>query len=138
MRNKNGYNTKQRNEILDYLKNNAARHLSVDDITIALSSLGISVGKTTIYRYMDKLVNEGRVRKYFVSNSKSACYEYIGDNTDCKMHYHFKCTNCGHLLHVDCDMLDCVFKHMNSDHGFVVDGTKTVIYGMCAGCANNS
>ena len=135
MRNEAGYNTKQRNKILSFLKANAARHLTVDDITFALSSLGISVGKTTVYRYMDKLANEGRVRKYFVSNSKSVCYEYIEDSTECHMHYHFKCTKCNHLLHVDCEMMDNVFLHMKSEHGFVADNTKTVIYGLCDSCA---
>lgn len=132
-----GYNTRQRSEILSYLKNNAAHHLTVDDITSALSSEGSSVGKTTVYRYIDKLVNEGKVQKYFISNSKSACYEYIGDNSCCRSHYHFKCNLCGQLLHIDCDMMDEAFMHINSHHGFLVDNTKTVIYGLCEKCAKN-
>ncbi len=134
MKRENGYNTRQRNEILDFLKNNASRHLTADDITAALSGSGCHVGKSTVYRYMEKLVNEGRVRKYLISNSQSACYEYIDENHTCGAHYHFKCTSCGHLLHVDCSMMDAVFEHMRTHHGFEADGTKTVVYGLCKNC----
>lgn len=136
MKRENGYNTKQRNEILDFLKSNASRHLTVDDITSALSAAGSAVGKTTVYRYMEKLANEGRVRKYFVSNSQSACYEYFDENSRCGAHYHFKCNACGHLLHIDCAMMDTVFEHMLLHHGFEADNTKTVIYGLCKNCRN--
>lgn len=129
------YNTRQRAEILDFLKSNPDKNLSIDDITLALSTQDIKVGKTTIYRYMDKLTKEGRVRKYKVENSKSAYYEFISDHHGCLDHYHFKCTNCGHLLHVDCEMMDDVFSHMQSHHGFVADNAKTVIYGLCSNCS---
>lgn len=135
MKTANSYNTRQRSEILDFLKNNPDKDLSVDDIAYALSAAGISVGKTTVYRYMDKLAADGRVRKYSVAGSKSAYYEYAADGDGCLTHYHFKCTSCGHLLHVDCDMMNKVFSHMESSHGFVADNTKTVIYGLCSKCS---
>lgn len=131
-----GYNTRQRNEILEFLKNNPDKNLSVDDIALALTTAGIKVGKTTVYRFMDKLASEGRVRKYSLENSKSAYYEYCKDADGCLNHYHFKCTNCGHLLHVDCAMLDDVFSHMQNHHGFAADNAKTVIYGLCQQCNN--
>ena len=88
MRRENGYRTKQRELILAYLQKNTARHLTVEDVTDALKQSGLAVGKTTVYRYMDKLADEGSVRKYFISNSKSACYEYIDSANTCRMHYH--------------------------------------------------
>lgn len=135
MKTSNGYNTKQRNEILEFLKNNPDKDLSVDDIALALAASKIKVGKTTVYRYMDKLTSEGKVRKYSVAGSKSAYYEYIRDEHGCLTHYHFKCTDCGHLLHVDCSMMDNVFSHMKSHHGFVADSAQTVIYGLCSACS---
>ncbi len=135
MKTSNGYNTRQRNEILDFLKNNPDKNLSVDDIALALASSGTKVGKTTVYRYMDKLTHEGTVRKYSVADSKSAYYEYISDGHSCLTHYHFKCTDCGHLLHVDCSMMDNVFSHMKSHHGFAADNAKTIIYGLCSQCS---
>lgn len=134
MRSENGYKTKQRDLILDYLKHSTARHLTIEDVTDALKQNGLAVGKTTVYRYMDKLAGEGSVRKYFISNSKSACYEYIDAAAACRMHYHLKCINCGELLHLDCDLMDSVAGHMDSEHGFLIDNTRTVLYGMCGAC----
>ena len=132
MRRENGYQTKQRNVILAYLQSNTARHLTVDDITDALKQNGLAVGKPTVYRYMDKLVGEGSVRKYFISNSQRICYEYIDKAETWRMHYHLKCTECGTLLHVDCGLMDQVAAHMDTDHGFLVDNTRTVLYGLCS------
>lgn len=134
MRRENGYRTKQRELILAYLQKNTARHLTVEDVTDALKQSGLAVGKTTVYRYMDKLADEGSVRKYFISNSKSACYEYIDSANTCRMHYHLTCTQCGALLHVDCGLMDQVAAHMDKDHGFLLDNTRTVLYGLCGVC----
>lgn len=130
----NGYQTKQRNDILEYLKANPAQHLTADTITDALKQNGVSVGKTTVYRYLDKLASEGKVRRYFVPNSKSACYEFIDPTLACNLHYHLKCTGCGALLHVECGLMDQVASHMERDHSFLVDQTKTVLYGLCHDC----
>lgn len=130
----NGYRTKQRNDILEFLKTNTAQHLTADAITDALKQSGVSVGKTTVYRYLDKLANEGKVRRYFVPDAKSACYEFIDPALACHMHYHLKCTACGALLHVECGLMDQVAAHMERDHRFVVDQTKTVLYGLCHAC----
>lgn len=137
MRGEKGYRTKQRDIILEYLQQNTARHLTVDDVTDALKQRGLSVGKTTVYRFMDKLAGEGAVRKYFISNSKSACYEYIDTAAACRMHYHLKCTACGALLHVDCSLMDQVAAHMDDEHGFLIDNTRTVLYGLCGECRKN-
>ena len=48
------YNTRQRELILDYIKKNAKKHLTADDIADALKSE--NVGKTTVYRYLEKLL----------------------------------------------------------------------------------
>ena len=47
------YNTRQRELILEYIKSNAENHLTADAIALALKSE--QVGKTTVYRYLEKL-----------------------------------------------------------------------------------
>ena len=47
-----------------------------------------------------------------------------------------KCTQCGQLFHVSCDYLNQLGEHLLEHHGFVIDHTKTVLYGLCAACAN--
>ena len=127
------YNTKQRELILNVMKN-ATGHLTAQDITKAISEEGYNVGSATIYRYLDKLVESGEVRKYIVEEGKSACYQYVGHNHDCRQHYHLKCSRCGKLLHVECEYLDNVEAHILKHHGFVLNNEKTVLYGICSEC----
>ena len=121
------------------MKNEPGTHFTADDIIRRLSSSGNNVGKATVYRHLDKLINSGKVRKYIIDEGVSACYEYIGDSHDCHAHYHLKCSQCGELLHVKCEYLDEVKSHILEHHGFIISTEKTVLYGICEKCreANN-
>lgn len=123
------YKTRQRELILNYLIENKNHHVIADDIAEHLS-----VGKSTVYRYLDKLVNDGIVRKYNIADGKSACYQYC-ENTDCHNHYHFKCNECGNLFHIECSHIDNMTQHIYKSHRFNVDLCKTVIYGICESCS---
>lgn len=129
------YKTKQKDRILTCLIQNKDRHLTVDEIRFALNGEEPMVGKTTIYRYLDKLVSQGIVRKYFIEEGKSACYQYMDQNDLCKEHYHLKCVDCGRLLHLECDYLEEMDSHIREHHNFQVDHSKTVLYGQCDSCA---
>ncbi len=131
----NGYKTKQREMILKCLVDNCSKHLTADNIMEYLRANGSAVGKTTVYRYLDKLVAEGAVRKYIVEEGKRACFQYAGENCDCKQHFHLKCTVCNRLFHVECDYLNDLENHVYEHHKFKIDNTKTVLYGVCGECA---
>ena len=133
MKRNNSYKTKQREIILEYLKKYKDEHISVDDILYHLKTNGTPVGKSTVYRYLDKLVKENIVRKYRTEEGKSACYQYFADET-CKAHYHFKCSNCSTLFHVDCEVFHDIEEHLKKDHDFYLDSCKTVLYGLCQSC----
>ena len=49
------YNTKQSKMVFDILLENKDRHLTADEIFEKLRKSGESVGKTTIYRHLEKL-----------------------------------------------------------------------------------
>ncbi|MBQ2676660.1 MAG: transcriptional repressor [Clostridia bacterium] len=125
------YNTKQREIIFDYLKQNRHSHVTAEDIFEHLKKEGRAVGKSTVYRYLDSLTQSGEVRKYFSNDGKTAQYQ-IADN--CDSHYHLKCSDCGRIIHTDCDEIAEVFSHILSEHSFAVDMKKTVIYGKCDKC----
>ncbi len=130
-----GYKTRQRERILRLLTENAGRHLSVDEVVDHLRGQGEPVGKSTVYRYLDRLVEQGLVRRYFLEEGVGACYQYAGGEERCREHFHLKCIGCGVLLHVECSYLDEVAQHVASHHRFAIDQTKTVVYGLCELCA---
>lgn len=128
------YKTEQKNIILSYLVKNFDKHLTVDDIVSGIKQEGLSVGKTTVYRYLDRLTESGSIRKFISDDGKSSCYQYTKNQGQCKNHYHLKCTSCSRLIHVDCESIDKVFFHMQSEHDFIIDVTRTIFYGICSEC----
>ncbi len=131
----NDYKTKQRESIVAYLKENKDNHVSVNDIISFLDKINSPVALTTVYRYLDKLIKDGSVRKYLIEDTRSALYQYIDNGSQCNFHYHLKCLDCGILMHIDCNYLQDIDTHLNSHHKFKLDNSKTVLYGHCEHCA---
>lgn len=129
------YNTRQRELILDYIKKNAKKHLTADDIADALKAE--QVGKTTVYRYLEKLCEQNIVRKFILSEGKSACYQY-NDEQQCHDHFHMKCLKCGKLFHLECDHLKDIAAHISKMHDFTIDSSRTVFYGICGECSKKT
>ena len=129
-----GYKTKQKRLIENLISSSEDGHFTVDTLTKALEDMGESVGRTTVYRALEKMAADGKVRKYVRSSGESACYQYISAQKECSGHFHLKCTNCGKLIHVDCGHLNELCSHIEKEHGFSVDRLKTVLYGLCEEC----
>ena len=129
------YKTKQRANILDYLKQNNEKHITAEDIINYFKKNGTPIGKSTIYRYLDNLVKENIIRKYVsAENGTAACFQYINNQDECTNHYHMKCTNCGSLIHLACDEINELSNHIYKEHKFMLDTCKTVLYGICEKC----
>ena len=136
MKREAGYNTKQKENLLEYLIKNKQKNNNVQEISAFLSAEGTPVGVATIYRQLDRLVEQGLVRKYSFDGKTSACYQYIEDDEQCRSHFHLKCLSCGRLIHLDCDHLADLTRHIEEEHGFDIDYSQTVFYGVCSDCKN--
>jgi Fur family ferric uptake transcriptional regulator len=129
-----GYNTKQKNVIIEMLKQNKDRHLTADEMLKLLEEMNSPVGKATLYRFLDVLVSTGDLRKYITVDGDKACYQYIDEEQGCHEHYHLKCIECGKLMHVDCNYIDEIQAHIEEHHNFLVDKSRIVLYGICIDC----
>ena len=134
MKKDSGYNTKQKENLLEYLIKNKEKHTNVQEISAFLSAEGIPVGVATIYRQLDRLVEQGLVRKYAFDGKTSACYQYIENEEQCRSHFHLKCLGCGKLIHLDCEHLAGLSRHIEEEHDFTLDYSQTVFYGRCSDC----
>ena len=77
---------------------------------------------------------KGTVRKYSFDGKTCACFQYIDEEQSCHNHFHLKCLNCGKLIHLNCDHLAEISSHIAEHHGFLIDSSQTVFYGVCAEC----
>lgn len=132
------YKTRQMTELLSYLQTSAGEHVTVSDICSYFKNQGITVGTTTVYRHLEKMVEQGIVAKYVIDGTSSACFEYLGDihQKQQSVCYHCKCEKCGKLIHLHCREVAGLQQHMMEEHGFTMDSMRTVFYGVCAECKN--
>ena len=130
------YKTKQREELLDYLISVQGQHITVNDICRHFQDRGISIGVATIYRQLEKMVNEGLVSKYIIDANTPACFEYIADDEDHdkEICFHCKCEKCGKLIHLHCEELEDMQGHLSEEHEFTLNPMRTVLYGICGEC----
>ncbi len=131
MDSQSNYKTKQKSLILECVKETSGGHFTADDIADKLDKKGSHVGKATVYRHLDRLLSDGVIKKYSLGEGKSACYQYVSAGCE---HFHLKCTVCEKLIHADCEFLDMLSSHVSKDHGFIIDGSRTVFYGKCSEC----
>lgn len=130
------YKTKQMTELLSYLKASSGEHVTVGDISNYFKQQGITVSTTTVYRHLEKMVEQGVVAKYVIDGTSSACFEYLGDmhQKEQAVCYHCKCEKCGKLIHLHCHEVAGLQQHMMEEHGFAMNSMRTVFYGTCAEC----
>lgn len=126
------YKTKNRTKIIDFLKTNDDKHLTIQEIQKHLPD----IPQATLYRIIDSLCEEGIVRKYYLFPNSSCCFQY----SDCEhehQHFHLVCQKCGKLIHLDCDEVDHLIEHLKEDHNFTVDVSRVNLYGLCEDCSRS-
>lgn len=129
------YNTAGRRRLLLFLGDNPEKQYTVDELYSALCVQNLRVGKSSLYRLLDKLCAEGIVRKFKEEGKDSSLYQYLGSDAECAHHLHLKCLNCGRLIHLECHLGNELIAHIRAEHGFSVNSKKSVLWGVCESCA---
>lgn len=125
----NTYKTKQKQEILDYLIANSDKLMSVEEILT-----GVDVGKTTLYRQLERLCEQGLVRKSFDMTEKQNKFQYLDEDKHCSEHFHLQCLECGTVAHAPQKLSKNFGEKIMNHDGFEADCSSTVIFGRCAKC----
>ena len=125
------YHTKQKSQIRDIFINHPNDNFTADKLMILLTKNKTPVSKATLYRNLEFMIDNGEIMKYNIDKNCS-CYQYkTCDNSN---HIHFKCQNCGAILHIENPIVKQMDVRIEQEYGVVVDSTKTILYGMCAKC----
>ncbi|ONI39889.1 hypothetical protein AN640_00375 [Candidatus Epulonipiscium fishelsonii] len=122
------YNTQNRQLILEYIKKNKDKYVSINDIQQELLTQGKNINKSTIYRYIDQLLNEQLILKHI--GEKKSSFQYIGNNKSCHTHLHMKCKQCGLTVHLPTDLLTSV-EVINQ---FKIEYETSIVQGICNLC----
>ena len=128
MERNSNYKTKQKDIILDKIKS-IKEEFTVKEL---YSKLNKEIGLTTIYRFIDKLVEDGTVTKIVHSNN-SIYYQYLEEcNHD--NHFYLKCNKCGEMIHIDCDCINEFIDIVKNNHNFYINTKNIIIDGTCNKC----
>ena len=126
-----GYNTIQKKLLVNFMRDNHNNSFTIEEIASR-----VSVGKSTIYRLMPKLLEDGVVKRFTKDSTRIFLYQWI-DCEECSSHLHMKCTDCGKILHMDNSYTDKLLGIILCNSSFSVDKNRTVLFGKCSNCINS-
>ena len=129
-----GYNTEQKNLIIKCFETNKDSQLGASDVLSFLAANNTKVGLATIYRNLESLEKEGKIKKFIDVSGRQGIWQY--NSGHCGQHYHLKCFDCGKIIHLECEIVETLENHIGKEHGFAIDREKTIFYGRCNLCAS--
>ena len=106
------------------------RHLSVDDLEDRLRRRNEHVGKATIYRTLNLLVEVELARELDFGEGFKRYEHQAGE----ARHDHLICTACGKVIRFSRAALDELQERIAADLGFVVQSRRLKLYGLCSDC----
>ncbi|MGM9592699.1 MAG: Fur family transcriptional regulator [Oscillospiraceae bacterium] len=125
------YQTHQKTALLKFFEDNPKRQYTIDEL---IGQMGEDApAKSTAYRIVKKLADEGLVRRFVREGTAGAVYQLAGKSC-CAEHLHIKCLDCGLLIHLDSSAQE----ELTKSTGFVLDDERSMLYGRCAQCAGRA
>ena len=124
--------TSRRNTIQKDLVRNAVcemkRHVTANEVYEFVKEFCPTIGKGTVNRNLDILVEEGNLRKVKVSDEPNRF------DLTLKNHYHVRCVNCGEISDVDMDEILGLLEKIHDTHGTDFLGYDILFKGICPKC----
>lgn len=124
-------NTKQKEIILEVLKDKENMfHPTAGDLVKLVLEANPSIGQATVYRNINKLVDEGILLKIPTANN----FRY---DINTRAHAHLTCKECGRVIDLfDRDYLN-IIKDLESKYNVQIDDTNLIFNGLCDSCNTN-
>lgn len=133
MARKNGYQTKNRGIIKEYLQQNRNRTITALDIHAHMKETGNEINRTTVYRYLEKLESEGKIQKHVSKLDKKTAYSYREESDD-KKHLYIKCVRCNRIFRIKDDFAERIAQSVWEDYNCRVLFDDSSINALCGDC----
>lgn len=123
---------KGRNALL-FLFEAATKPLSASEILELLLKKQVNINKTTVYRELEFLKDQGLIREVPVS-SNTVFYESAMQDH----HHHLVCANCNSIVEVKTqeleESIDKLAKYLAKNNKFAIENHTLEFFGTCANC----
>jgi len=123
--------TQPRNRIAARLAELAAsgQDFSIEDLWHDLQKVDPHLGRATIFRAVEMLVNMGLLNRIEFSDG-SHTYRACGDSH----HHHLTCRKCHRVVDVDVCIPEAKLADIGHQTDFEIEGHSLVLFGVCADC----
>jgi Fur family ferric uptake transcriptional regulator len=125
-------NTRPRKLIADRLIEHArsATDFTVEDLWQELRQVESHIGRATVYRSVEKLVNMGLLARIEFADGTHH-YRVCGGN---EHHHHLTCTQCHRVVDIDVCLPADQFATIGNQADFVIEGHSLTLFGRCRNC----
>ncbi len=130
---KKEYSTDNKKIVTEFFYTNKEQHYTVEHALDDLSENGVDIPKSTLYRIIGNLCKKGILKRYESPTEDRFVYQYANFGESCSDHFHLKCTECGMLIHLECEKMREIKEHIMNEHGFLIGGNG-IINGICGKC----
>ncbi len=104
------------------------RHVTANEVYEFIKEAYPTIGKGTVYRNLDILVEEGALRKVEVPDGPNR-FDFTLKN-----HYHVRCIKCGEIFDVDMDQIPDLLERIHNTHGIEFVDYDISFKGICPKC----
>jgi len=119
-----------RHAVIELLADNACA-LTAQDIEDRLRGTDRAVGRASVYRALELLVEHGLAQRLDLGQGV-ARYEVVDPHGD--HHHHLLCERCGRLVPFDDGDLERSIERLAARHGFRVADHEVILHGACDRC----
>lgn len=108
----------------------AEAHLSVGDVERALGARGVRVGKATVYRTLELLLDAGVIQEHDFGDG----FKRYEAHAALSHHEHLICIECGKVVEFSSERLERMKSLIADEYGFRYHHHRLEIYGVCRSC----
>lgn len=126
----NKRNTRQKEIILECIRKDDS-HPNISKIMKRVNEKDANIGQATVYRNINKLLDEGLIEKLYGSLDEF-CYD--GSLIE---HDHLICMKCGRIIDLFDNDYTSKKKTIAKKYSFKVEKASTTYKGICIDCQNN-
>ena len=128
------YQTEQRKTLISFFEGKSHQSFSALEIYEKLKSENIS--KSSIYRNISEMLEDGLLYKVYESHRKEALFQYVPSQV-CQEIIHLKCQQCQDVIHFDKHISQMVTNVALESYSFKISN-NLVLYGECENCSQSN
>ena len=103
-------------------------HATADEVYEEIAREHPNIGRGTVYRNLQRLCEEGEIRKVEVPEGADR-YDHV-----CRDHYHIRCASCGRVFDAGIPYMEGLEHRAGEAHGFQLLGHDIMFRGICPDC----